>query len=194
MSAIKKRRTLILVIVLSLAFLSAAVFLFTLSSDHNGADPLSSVYDEIAVSYPSVQQLTLEQFEQISDSEILVFDVRETDEYTVSHLPSAISLSPDIEAEEFLEDFGEQIQGKQLVFYCSVGKRSSEMIKRLTSSENPIQGGPNPKSMYNLKGGVFAWVNSERQLVQRDGQKTDAIHPYNAYWGRLIKDAAKRHY
>lgn len=40
----------------------------------------------------------------------------------------------------------------------------------------------------NLIGGLFQWSNENRSLVTTDATPTNAIHPYNDDWGRLIKD------
>ena len=37
----------------------------------------------------------------------------------------------------------------------------------------------------NLRGGMFAWHNAGRPLVN-DAGPVDIVHPYNAQWGKLL--------
>ena len=123
-----------------------------------------------------------------------MFDVRQAEEHAVSHLPNAIWLDPSSSAEDFVEDFGAELVGKRVIFYCSVGRRSSDMLSRLL---NDPEAGPvlqQAQLTANLEGGVFSWANSERSLVDSNQQTTQKVHPFNAFWGRLIKDSSKQQY
>ena len=40
--------------------------------------------------------------------------------------------------------------------------------------------------IYNLKGGIFQWVCEEREIVNEKGEKMNAVHPYNSFWGKLL--------
>jgi len=62
---------------------------------------------------------------KVSNKPVLLFDVREPDEFNTSHLNGAIRVDPDVKAETFLKEHGEVLKGKAAVFYCSVGYRSS---------------------------------------------------------------------
>jgi len=115
--------------------------------------------------------------------ETVFFDVREPDEFHVSHLQNAIRVDPDLSGEEFLKRYGDQIEGKDLLFYCSVGMRSSAMAARVQSSWQDA----GSRQIYNLEGGIFGWHNDQRTLFDAAG-KTDYVHPFNAYWGRMIND------
>ena len=37
----------------------------------------------------------------------------------------------------------------------------------------------------NLRGSIFEWANEGRPVV-RDGREVEAVHPYDAVWGRLL--------
>ncbi|HEY2615439.1 MAG TPA: hypothetical protein VGI42_06990 [Chthoniobacterales bacterium] len=39
----------------------------------------------------------------------------------------------------------------------------------------------------NLEGSIFQWANEHRPLV-RDGTPVTVVHPYNSFWGRLLKN------
>ncbi|MEL7047872.1 MAG: rhodanese-like domain-containing protein [Pseudomonadota bacterium] len=109
----------------------------------------------------------------------LVFDVREAAEFHVSHLPGAIRIDPAMSSAEFLRVYGDQLQKRSAVFYCSVGVRSAKFISRL------VRAGLDRRRVENLEGGLFRWHNEQRHLVNASGP-TDHIHGFNAYWGRLL--------
>jgi len=113
----------------------------------------------------------------------LVFDVREPSEFGISHLDKAIQINPQTSTEDFLNEFIDELENKHVVFYCSVGERSSLLATQL---QKAIQDG-GAKEVYNLVGGLFNWHNEKRPLMQED-TKTTLIHPYNRRWSRLIED------
>ena len=155
---------------------------------------LSKIHTAIEASYNNVEHISAIEFEALDPAQTIVFDVREPDEFQVSHLANAILLTPDTDMEDFIEDFGEQINGKRVVFYCSVGRRSSEFLSRLHNDPEADSLLDSGAGSYNLEGGVFAWANSERELVDAEQQATLKVHPFNAFWGQLINDSATKQY
>ena len=149
------------------------------------ADPLAKIHQRIRADLDNVKHLSADQFNALDSSEVVVFDVREEKEYRVSRLDNAIQVSPDISAEDFLAEFGDQIGDKKVVFYCSVGWRSSKLIDRIESEANPAEYN---LEFYNLTGGIFRWVNDDRELT------SDAVHPYSIFRARLIEDKDKIRY
>lgn len=116
-----------------------------------------------------------------NEAEILLFDVRKREEYEMSHLANAIHVEPEMELQTFMEQYRDQIAQKHLVFYCSVGYRSSKLAIKV--EEQALQAGA--KSVVNLRGGIFRWYNEGRQLINQAGP-TQEIHPYDAFWGKLL--------
>ena len=84
----------------------------------------------------------------------VLFDVRETVEFKVSHLIGAIQLDPKINPEEFKSAYSHLLLDKTVVFYCSVGKRSSALASRLQNVI--IDSGA--IDVFNLIGGIFNGV------------------------------------
>ncbi len=41
--------------------------------------------------------------------------------------------------------------------------------------------------MHNLKGSIFAWANEGRPLVAGDGQSAKQVHPFDAFFWKLLK-------
>jgi rhodanese-related sulfurtransferase len=65
-----------------------------------------------------------------------------------------------------------------VVVYCSVGYRSARVARWLGR-----QGFTNVRQ---LDGSLFAWANEGRPMVA-DGRSVREVHPYNDFWGRLLK-------
>lgn len=152
-------------------------------------DPLAVLHDEIVADYPALDHVKAEavlQRLQNAPGRTLIWDSRPVPEYAVSHIPTAVQIEPDARAEDLLTRF--DVSGKDIVIYCSVGRRSSIVGER-TRAELLAAGA---RSVANLEGGIFAWHNSGRALVNASGP-TQAVHPYDEFWGRLIKnrDAAR---
>ena len=87
------------------------------------------------------------------DSTLLVFDTRLVEEYDVSRLRDAIRIDPDLGVEEFIDAYGEGLSGRDLIFYCSVGYRSSDVVQRVIRAARE-----GARSVSNLRGGLFRCV------------------------------------
>jgi rhodanese-related sulfurtransferase len=100
-------------------------------------------------------------------------DCRERSEYEVSHLPGAVWVG----YRNFDASRVPAGEGK-LIAYCSIGKRSDEIVKKLQ------EGGFS--NVYNLAGGIFEWAN-QGYLVYKDGKAAGEVHVYNSFWRRWLK-------
>ncbi len=145
------------------------------------ANELDEIIEGLRNTY-DVQHISNADFRRFAQEDVIVFDVRKQKEFDVSHMNGAIQLDPGTNAEEFFAKYGEQIKGKNAVFYCSVGLRSSIMLSKI--QDRLTQSGA---TGYNLEGGVFKWHNDNMSLT-KNGEITRKIHPYNIYWGRLVND------
>lgn len=145
-------------------------------------DSLAEVEKNIEADFANVSHIDAEYFAGLSTENLVVIDVREIDEFSVSHLQSAVQVSPDIDSVDFMRRFGQSVQSKTFVFYCSVGYRSSELAERM--QQKLISAGAS--AVANLRGGIFGWHNEERPVFNQQGP-TNAIHPYNNKWGQLVR-------
>jgi rhodanese-related sulfurtransferase len=107
-------------------------------------------------------------------SKPLLLDTRTAEEFFVSHLSGAVRIDP---ARPKL-DVIDPTEDRPIVVYCSIGYRSAAIAERLKAV--------GVGRVYNLRGGIFAWANEGRPIV-RDGVPADAVHPYDALWGRLLR-------
>lgn len=148
------------------------------------AEKLQSVHQWIEEKYPAVDHVDSDEYlaEVAGSNEVVVFDVREPEEYAVSHLEGAIQVDPEIDHDIFIQQYSKALSGKTVVFYCSVGRRSSLLAD--TVSDALIEAGSG--DIYNLKNGIFGWHNESRPLT-RNNQSIDYVHPYSWRWKRYLE-------
>lgn len=152
-----------------------------LATDNSG---LAEVHNAIEYEFANVRHIDGDQLSKLKEEEIILFDVRETSEYNVSHLKDAIHVDPEMLADDFVEKFSDISNEKTVIFYCSVGQRSSDFADRVQGAL--ISSGA--KAAYNLEGGIFKWHNERRVLFDKNAKPTQYVHPYDAIWGRMVKD------
>lgn len=99
-------------------------------------------------------------------SEVLFVDVRTPEEQRVSTLPGAVTEG------QFLGSL-EQYRDRIIIGYCTISYRSGEFARKL-KSEKGI-------TMYNLRGGMLAWVHAGGEVVDPKGG-TKRIHVYGRKW------------
>lgn len=143
--------------------------------------PLRAVHEDIAADHPAVVHVSGAALAALAPEDVLLFDARDPDEYDVSHLPGATRVDFDVEPEAFLARHGDVLADRVIVFYCSVGRRSSILAERLQDALFAR----GAAGVANLEGGIFEWHNEARPLVDAAGA-TDFVHPYDDRWGRYV--------
>ncbi len=139
-----------------------------------GHNPLLTLEADLLRRHPSVTALAPKDVA----AGCLLFDVRATDEYRVSHLAGAVHLSSHATIYEVLRAANSQnLIGTTAIFYCAVGVRSARLIDRLQS--RLLDSGC--ARVANLSGGIFRWHNEGRQLFDATGP-VNHVHPYNDHW------------
>jgi len=130
---------------------------------------------EVRARYPDVPQVDGADLEaRGAAGDLLLLDARAPEEFAVSHLRGARS-APD--EESALRVLADQPREREIIVYCSVGMRSSDLAQRLRAR------GFTHAS--NLEGGIFAWANQGR-AVWRNEERVEEVHPYDARWGALL--------
>ncbi|NEO82665.1 MAG: rhodanese-like domain-containing protein [Spirulina sp. SIO3F2] len=132
---------------------------------------------QIREEFPAVEHMAIAEFDQhrqaTSPTKILIVDVREPEEFAVSHLQNAVNLkNPD----EILR-LAQQQQVEQIVLYCSVGYRSAQMAQALEQR--------GWEAVVNLEGSIFEWANSGRPVFLAD-EEVEVVHPFDPSWGQLL--------
>lgn len=145
---------------------------------------LDAIHLITAARYSRVEHISSDDLARLLDgksNDVVLFDVREPDEHAVSTLPGAIRISPSIAAVDFAKRFGDRLKGRNAIFFCSVGVRSTQVASRILRLQQNL----GLVALQNLRGGIFNWHNEARPLAGTHG-KTDLVHPYNTYWSRLL--------
>ena len=147
--------------------------------------PGSLTLKTIRAKFPTVAQVSTDTLQSWLDESpkrenLLLFDVREPEEYAVSHLQGARPAPSKDEALKVLQDVSSD---QRIVLYCSVGHRSSELAQFLMKKGYT--------EVYNLEGSIFAWANEGRP-VYRGKERVTVVHPYDKIWGRLLKESLRK--
>ncbi len=147
-----------------------------------GPATLQATIADVARRWPDIGHVTPAKLDRLmAEHTVVVFDVRTPAEQAVSHLPGALLVDPDMATAAFLDRYGDGVQGKAAVFYCSVGVRSSRLAERVAQGLQAA----GATAVDDLAGGIFAWHGEGRALVDAKGP-TQFVHPYDATWGRLL--------
>ncbi len=132
--------------------------------------------------FPTVSHISTDSLARVladSSEHLLLLDTRRGDEYEISHIPGAVHLDPDTRDFLKLDTLDRQTQ---IVTYCSVGYRSSEMAMRLEEAGFT--------NVSNVHGSIFKWANEGRTVV-RNGEEVREVHPYDRIWGKLLDPALR---
>lgn len=138
----------------------------------------TAVQQGISAAYPDVPRVSTDSLAAWLDADStrppVLLDVRQAEEYAVSHLPGAIRVDPDGGVPPALDTLA---RDTPIVAYCSVGYRSSDLASRLVEAGYT--------NVANLEGSIFRWAN-EGRAVFRNGHPVREVHPYDSVWGRLL--------
>ncbi len=147
-----------------------------LATSQDSLDELLDQYNNESIPYISVTELST------IESEVILLDAREVNEYNTSHLKNAIHVGYD----HFDIDtvYKQNIDKKsKIIVYCSLGIRSEDV------SEILKEAGYN--NIYNLYGGIFEWKNKDHKVVDSDENETDKIHAFSKQWGKWLHKGKK---
>lgn len=111
----------------------------------------------------------------VNAKDAYLIDVREKNEYKVSHIENSIQINPGSTNTKQLKDLD---KNKLIIVYCSVGARSQAYGEIL------LKKGFN--NVVNMYGGMFYWANSEYPMVDSNGTPTLLIHGFNKEWSKWV--------
>jgi rhodanese-related sulfurtransferase len=160
----------------------AAVVLIGRDVYERTQDALSwqDVFLKIEGTWPDVSQMVARDLARLlarSDerSRPFLIDVRQRDEYELSHLPGAVQAESSDDIRALVSGLP---AGRDVVLYCSVGIRSSAAAERLMRDGRT--------NVFNLQGSIFQWANDGYPVVSNGGP-THVVHPYDSEWGVLLE-------
>lgn len=140
---------------------------------------LAAIQSLVAAYFSAIPQLNPSQ---VSSAMVLV-DVRKPEEYAVSHIQGAVNLP---RAEDVMRLI-DRHPGQPIVFYCSVGVRSSLVAQDVQHQLSTISknSGIVPNKVYNLRGGIFRWAIEHMPVVNQQGT-TPFVHGFGWPWKYLL--------
>ena len=156
---------------------------------HNRPADLNALHQGIISDYGQVSHISAETFDRQNTNDIILLDIREADEFAISHIAGARRIDPEISTDNLLTQLPKDLTDKTIIVYCSVGRRSTALAAR-AKSHLLAKGAAD---IVNLEGGIFGWHNEKRPLISASGS-TDYIHPYNEHWNRWVKRKDKARY
>lgn len=143
---------------------------------------LAATTADVAKRWPTLAHVSSKTVaDKIGQDDLVLIDARSDEEFAVSHLTGAHNVAPAITEAAFMSRFGDDVAGKDVVFYCSVGVRSSKLATRVAK----LLKEKGARSVANMAGGIFTWHNEKRPLIDAKGE-TDLVHSYDKWWGRLV--------
>lgn len=136
----------------------------------------ASLGQAIRSRYPEVRHISTGEFASLLEKDIPpILDVRTADEFGISHLERARHVPNEASVIAALAGIERH---QAIVVYCAVGYRSAQtadLLKR-RGYVNAV----------NLEGSIFAWANEGRPVF-RGIERVTEVHPYNDYWGKLLR-------
>lgn len=116
-----------------------------------------------------VREVTVE--EALKMDSVVFLDAREINEYRVSHIKNANWIGYKTFSNESLNETWKQ---SKLIVYCSVGKRSEDIVRRLNELGY--------LNVFNLIGGIFEWKNQEGLVYDQNENETNRVHGFSKIW------------
>ena len=136
----------------------------------------------IRAKFPDVAQVSVDEFsrqlERGAEAPLLL-DVRQREEFEVSHLASAARA---VNLKEALALLDGEPRDRAVVLYCSVGYRSA----RLSSALQDV----GFSNVRNLEGSIFEWANRGNPVYREEAGESELVHevhPYDQNWGELLE-------
>ncbi len=138
--------------------------LISCSSESNGKK-IEKMYRKYRQSFAEVPDQNMESLKALKKDKLCFIDVREEKEKKVSIIKNAIDKATYIKNKD-------QYIDHKIIVYCTIGYRSGLVARELLKER---------KDVYNLRGGILAWINDGGVLVN-DKKETKEVHVYGVKW------------
>jgi len=170
----------VVVKVLLLSMKRFLLYIFVLQSVlMSSQDSLSGVlnrFNEGSIPYVTVDEIATQ------NSNTIILDTREREEYNVSHIKNAIYIGYDeFELNTVLNKVKDKDQ--KIVVYCSIGVRSEDIGEDLKEAGYT--------NVFNLFGGIFEWKNKGCAVYDTASSETEKVHVFNKEWSIWLTQGVK---
>lgn len=155
----------ILALLSSLTACTAGVDAGSTEADRRAA--LAAMIADNHEAFPDVPTIdAAEVARRLQDGRTVLVDAREPEERAVSRIPGSLG------AEEF-ERRSDELRGREVITYCTVGYRSAEYTRWLRADG---------WDAVNFAGSILAWTHAGGELVDPEGRPTRRVHVYGERW------------
>lgn len=127
----------------------------------------------------SVPTMAVKELDK-KQNKFTLLDTRAKEEFEVSHIEGAHWVGYDDFNKKRVADFD---KNEPIVVYCSIGYRSERIGEKLVKLGF--------KEVYNLKGGIFEWVNQDQPILDTKNEPTDKVHAFSKAWGIWLDKGEK---
>jgi thioredoxin 1 len=125
---------------------------------------------------PHIKDLGPDEFQKaIAKPKAQLVDVRTREEYNGKHIDDAVNI--DIDSPDFDKRLNELDKTIPIYFYCLSGKRSSK------AGDVAVKEGFD--LVYNLKGGITAWLNASKPVITPNGKEPAPGMSFDDYLLRI---------
>jgi rhodanese-related sulfurtransferase len=136
-------------------------------TDRQKKEIVYGMYEDYRKEFPDVREISPQvAMKEMVLGKILFVDTRKPVEMAVSMLPGAIT------REEFLKD-PEKFKDRRIVVYCTISYRSGKLARKMADKGLEI---------FNLVGGLLAWVLEGGKVYNSKGKETRRINVYGEKW------------
>ncbi len=139
---------------------------------------LEAQSESLRSEYPEFEHLRPATLAALLDrnADVLIIDVRRAEEFQVSHIPGAAHLDTADKISRYLAAAAPLPE--VIVCYSASGVRSAELLREMPDKW--------PLTAANLAGGIFAWANEGRPLINEAEEETRQVHPESRFHGRFL--------
>ena len=139
-------------------------------TDEEKRAAIEAMYREFQPEFPDAPEIGVEELIRLRTGEdVLIVDVRESEERLVSVIPGAVS-------KEAFESLKGELGDAPIVVHCTIGYRSAKYVEALKAEGIEA---------YNLKGSILSWVHAGQPVVDPEGNETKRVHVYGKRWDLL---------
>lgn len=140
-------------------------------SDDKKRQRVYEMYADYRKSFPEVKEISpLEAMTLMKTGKVVFVDTRKRKEQKISVLPGAIT-------EKAFRKKLKQYKDYTVIGYCTISYRSGKLAKKL---------GKKGIKMWNLKGGILAWIHEGGKVYNKHGE-TKRVHVYSKKWNYAPK-------
>jgi len=119
---------------------------------------MKSAQDLVAEARQHIQEIPLEQAEEAIRQADLLVDVRDPDEYRVSHIPGAVNISRGLLEFKFSNDPTLENRDLKIIVYCKTSGRAALSAQALKEMGY--------RNVQSITGGFDAWQEAGKPVAQ----------------------------